>query len=97
MPKGFVYILQCYDQSFYTGSTVDLDKRIEQHQNGEGANYTSKKLPVRLVYYEEYPRIDWAFNREKQIQGWNRRKKIALIEGRLDDLPNLAKAYRDLK
>ena len=93
--KGYMYILLCCDGSYYTGSTVDLGKRLEQHQNGEGANHTKKRLPVSLVYYEEYPRIDQAFNREKQVQGWSRKKKEALIEGKPNLLPELAKAYRD--
>lgn len=67
--KGYTYILQCADGSYYTGSTKDLDIRIAQHQSGEGANYTAKHLPVKLVYFEEYGRIDEAFYREKQIQG----------------------------
>ncbi len=89
-----MYILECADGSFYTGSTKNLDRRIAQHSAGEGANHTSKHLPVKLVYYEEYSRIDWAFNREKQVQGWNRKKKIALTKGHMDDLPELAKPYR---
>ncbi len=56
--SGYVYILRCEDDSFYTGSTDDLIRRIAQHQNGEGANYTKKRLPVKLVYYEEFDRID---------------------------------------
>jgi putative endonuclease len=76
-----MYILECCDGSYYTGSTVDLELRLEQHQNGEGANHTKKHLPVRLVYFEEYPRIDEAFYREKQVQGWSRKKKEALIKG----------------
>ena len=92
-----MYILLCSDGSYYTGSTIDLERRLEQHQNGEGANHTKKRLPVTLVYYEEYPRIDTAFYREKQIQGWSRKKKEALIEGNGNLLPELAKAYRDLE
>ncbi len=95
--KGYMYILLCSDGSYYTGSTIDLERRLEQHQNGEGANHTKKRLPVTLVYYEEYPRIDIAFYREKQVQGWNRKKKEALIEGKIELLPELAKAYRDLE
>ena len=87
----YMYILQCADDSYYTGSTWDLDRRLEEHKAGEGAYHTSKKLPVELVYYEEYDRIDDAFYREKQIQKWVRKKKIALVEGRLHDLPKLAK------
>ncbi|KAA0127246.1 GIY-YIG nuclease family protein [Chryseobacterium sp. SN22] len=97
MTKGYLYILLCSDGSYYTGSTNDLERRLAQHQSGEGANHTRKRLPVRLVYYEEYDRIDLAFYREKQIQGWSRRKKEALINGAPELLPALAIAYRDLR
>jgi putative endonuclease len=88
-----MYILECNDGSFYTGSTWSLEKRLAEHQSGEGkgAKYTAKKLPVKLAYYEEYSRIDHAFQREKQVQRWTRKKKQALMEGRLSDLPELAK------
>jgi putative endonuclease len=91
--KGYLYILLCADGSFYTGSTNDLERRMKEHQAGEGANHTRKRLPVELVYWEEYPRIVLAYNREQQIKGWSREKKIALIEGRNGDLPELAKSY----
>ena len=91
MSTGYVYILECSDSTFYTGSTRDLERRIQQHQAGEGAKYTKQRLPVRLIYTEEFDRIDTAFYREKQIQSWSRRKKLALIEGRLDELPVLSK------
>ncbi len=52
--------------------------RITQHQNGEGANFTKKRLPVELVYFEEFQRIDEAFYREKQIQGWSRKKERSI-------------------
>lgn len=84
--KGYMYILKCSDNSYYTGSTTNLELRLQQHQNGAGANHTKKHLPVELVYYEEYERIDEAFYREKQVQGWNRKKKEALIENKLDKL-----------
>ncbi len=93
--KGYMYILLCSDGSYYTGSTIDLERRLNEHQNGEGANHTKKRLPVSLLYYEEYSRIDEAFYREKQIQGWSRKKKEALMQGNIDLLPELAKAYRD--
>src|SRR5699024_4279491 len=70
-----------------------LKNRIAQHQEGKGANYTRKRLPIELVYYEEYPNVKEAFEREKQIQGWSRRKKEALIEGRLKDLSLLSRNY----
>ena len=91
--KGYLYILQCSDGSYYTGSTNNLDLRIAQHQNGEGAVYTKLRLPVKLVFYEEFERIDEAFRKEKQVQGWSRRKKEALINGEYDKLPNLSKNY----
>ena len=75
-----MYILLCADGSYYTGSTWNLEKRLWNHQNGQGANYTKNRLPVRLVYCEEYSRIDEAYFREKEIQGWSRRKKKALID-----------------
>ena len=92
-----MYILKCADGSYYTGSTKNLERRLAQHQAGEGANHTRKRLPVQLVYYEEYQRIDDAFYREKQVQGWSRKKKEALINGEFDKLPELAIAYRDKK
>ncbi len=91
MAKGYMYILECSDGTFYTGSTKYLELRLQQHQSGEGANYTSNRLPVKLIYFEEFDRIDHAFYREKQIQGWNRKKKLALIEGSPSLLTDLAK------
>ena len=91
--KGFMYILECSNGQFYTGSTKNLNRRLAQHQAGEGANFTKKHLPVKLVYYEEYDRIDVAFYREKQIQGWSRKKKLALIRGEFDKLPELSRNY----
>jgi putative endonuclease len=87
----YMYILECSDGSYYTGSTWHLKQRIAEHSSGMGANYTKKHLPVKLVYAEEYNRIDEAFYREKQIQGWSKRKKQALIDGEYEILPKLAK------
>jgi len=94
--KGYMYILECSDRSYYTGSTKDLLRRFLQHQKGEGANHTKKRLPVKLVYFEEFNRIDLAFKREKQIQGWRREKKEALIYREFHKLIGLSVAYRDL-
>ncbi|MBL7872534.1 MAG: GIY-YIG nuclease family protein [Cyclobacteriaceae bacterium] len=91
--KGYMYILKCANDSYYTGSTIDLENRLHQYQNGEGANFTKKHLPVELVYYEEFQRIDQAFNREKQVQGWSRKKKEALFRGEYQKLPELSKNY----
>ena len=95
MPKGFMYILECSNDSYYTGSTIDLKRRLSQHQEGDGSNHTKKYLPVKLVYFEEFDRIDKAFDREKQIQGWSRKKKEALIYGNRKELIPLSVAYRD--
>ena len=88
---AFMYILKCNDNSYYVGSTVDLKKRILQHQNGEGSEYTKHRLPVELVYYEACQSIETAFFREKQVQGWSRKKREALINHEFDKLKNLSK------
>ena len=88
-----MYILECSDGSYYVGSTKNLALRLQQHEQGEGANHTKKRLPVKLVYVEEFSRIDYAFNREKQVQKWRREKKEALIQGNLNKLPKLSKSY----
>ena len=75
--KAYMYILNCADGSYYTGSTTELDARVVQHQNGEGSIYTRERLPVKLVHFEEYPRIDREFWREQQVKKWSRKKKEA--------------------
>lgn len=72
---GYMYILKCKNDSYYTGSTIDLEKRLKEHNDGLGSNHTKKYRPVELVYCEIFQRIDKAFYREKQIQGWSRAKK----------------------
>ena len=88
---AYMYILECSDSSYYVGSTRLLDHRLNQHQLGMGSVYTSKRLPVKLVWVEEHENVGAAFAREKQIQSWSRAKRRALIEGRFGDLPQLAK------
>jgi len=90
MANGYMYILECADGSYYTGSTKDLERRLAQHQAGEGARHTARRLPVKLLYYEEFSRIDEAFYREKQVQGWSRKKKEALMQGMTEELKKLA-------
>ena len=92
-----MYILECADGSYYTGSTRNLNRRLRQHQEGNGANYTCKHLPVKLVYCEEYSLVKDAFYREKEVQGWSRKKKEALINKNPELLPELSIAYRDKK
>ena len=93
---AWMYILQCSDDSYYVGSTKNPDLRFSQHQSGKGSRYTSGRLPVTLVYCEEYDRVSDAFYREKQVQGWTRRKREALINGTLELLPKLAKKVFDI-
>lgn len=92
--KGYMYILLCEDGSYYTGSSNNLEQRLKEHFGGEGANHTKKHKPVKLLYYEEFARIDDAFCREKQVQGWSRKKKEALINGEYDKLPELSKCNK---
>ena len=86
-----MYILRCGDGSLYVGSTRNLDIRMRQHAIGKGAKYTSTRLPIELVYVEEYESIGEAYAREKQVQGWSRAKREALIAGDFDALPGLSK------
>ncbi|WP_244932547.1 GIY-YIG nuclease family protein [Leptospira yanagawae] len=72
---GYNYILICSDGSYYTGSTKYLNKRLNQHQRGEGANYTKKRLPVKLINFGVYSQIDFAFYLEKQGRVGLERKK----------------------
>ena len=81
----WVYIVQCADGAYYTGSTAleDVEARVWEHNNDDhrGANFTRSRRPVCLVFAEFSERTDDVFAREKQIQGWSRAKKKALIEG----------------
>ncbi|HLE91534.1 MAG TPA: GIY-YIG nuclease family protein [Anaerolineales bacterium] len=88
---AWMYILECADGSYYVGSTKNLEQRISEHLSGLGSRYTSGRLPVKLVYGEEYERVADAYYREKQVQNWSRAKREALINGNEELLPNLAK------
>ncbi len=90
---SYMYILECADGSYYTGSTKNIERRLWQHQNGEGANYTKKRLPVKLAFCELYDCVEDAFRREKQVQGWSHRKKTALIEQNYDKLIKFSRNY----
>ena len=86
-----MYILKYADGSYYVGSTKNLDLRIAQHQSGKGSRYTSGRLPVELVYGEEYDIVVDAFAREQQVQNWSRAKREALINSEVEALSPLAK------
>ena len=79
MTIAYTYILQCANGKYYVGSTTNLEARLNEHQAGLGGKFTSTHLPVKLVYFEEYSSIHMAFSRERQLHGWSRAKKEALI------------------
>ena len=91
-----VYILECADSSYYTGSAVDLSLRISQHESGASPSaYTYSRRPVRLVWTsEETNRYSEALRWERQIKGWSRAKKQALIRGDFDAIHEIVKAER---
>ena len=86
----WVYILRCADDSYYVGHTDNLDVRVAQHQSGDVAGYTKSRRPVRLVYSESFATRDDAFAAERQLKGWSRKKKEALIDGDWAQLRRLA-------
>jgi len=86
-----LHIVECAGKSLHVGRSIDLERRLAQHRAGEGADYTKRRLPVRLIFAEEFTRIDEAFAGEKQVQNWSRAKRVALIEGRLGDLYGLSR------
>ena len=91
-----VYILECSDGSYYTGSTDNINKRLWHHEQGVDPNsYTYPRRPVKLVWTSEevnhyYDALRW----ERQIKGWSRAKKEALIRGEFDAIHDIVKAER---
>lgn len=101
----YVYIIRCNNDSYYTGLTNDLIRRFQEHCKGTYEScYTFKKRPLELVYYETIPFLQDAVDREKQIKGWSRAKKEALIKQDYHKLQLLAQCnnlshskYKDIK
>jgi putative endonuclease len=88
---AYVYIVRCCDGSLYTGSTRgSLDDRINQHNEGSFGGYTLTRRPVTLIYSEYFDRIVDAISAERQIKGWNRAKKEALVDRDMNRLVALA-------
>ena len=80
--KYYVYIIKCFDDSYYTGITNNLDSRFQQHQSGYNKDcYTYKRRPLSLEFYQEFNDVLQAIHFEKKIKGWTRAKKQALING----------------
>ena len=77
----WVYILHCADNSYYTGHTDNLEKRVMDHQTGQIEGYTSTRLPVTLVFADEFPTREEVLACERRIKGWSRKKKEAMMRG----------------
>ena len=87
----WVYILRCSDDKYYTGITNNMEERLQQHQGGgDPACFTYKRRPVELVYKHSFREVTDAIKAEKQIQGWSRRKKEALVRGDIALLQGLS-------
>ena len=92
MKTFYVYILKCSDNTFYTGMTSNLTRRLFQHKTGfYKDSYTFKRRPVELVYFCEFTELNFALEKERQIKKWSQKKKLCLINGEYEKLPNLAK------
>ncbi len=88
----YVYIVKCSDNSYYTGFTNDLERRINEHNDGlNPESYTYTRKPVELVLYHEFNDVNQAIRFEKQVKGWSRKKKEAIINDNWDLLPLLSK------
>jgi predicted GIY-YIG superfamily endonuclease len=82
----FAYMLLCSDKSYYVGHTDDLERRLAEHETGATGGYTSTRRPIQLVWFEECPTREEAKLVEAQLKKWSRRKKAALIGGRMAEL-----------
>jgi putative endonuclease len=92
MKTYYVYILKCSDGSYYTGVTNDIDRRYAEHTMGVNPKcYTYKRRPLDLVFVYDFNDINQAIAFEKQVKGWSRKKKEAIINNRWEDLPSLSK------
>ncbi|GAB3232329.1 GIY-YIG nuclease family protein [Algoriphagus aestuariicola] len=91
MKAYFVYILECSDSSYYTGVTNNLTRRLDEHQSGlDPYCYTYPRRPIEMVFVQEFQEIKAAISFEKQLKGWSRKKKEAVINGDWNKLKSLA-------
>jgi len=81
----YVYVLECVDNSYYTGYTTDVERRVAEHDAGDGAKYTRGRTPVELVHVEEYDTRSAAMSREHEIKSLSRRQKERLVGGATRD------------
>lgn len=91
----WVYILKCADGSYYTGHTDNLEKRLAEHCAGACGGYTSTRLPVRLVFSQDFHAREEALASEQQIKGWSRKKKEAMMRGDWIEVSRLAKGAKE--
>ena len=91
MNDFYVYILKCNDTSYYVGHTDDIEKRISEHNSNAYPCYTSKRLPIDVVFVQTFGSRAEALDAERQIKKWSRQKKEALIQGNFTKLSLLAK------
>jgi putative endonuclease len=90
--SAYLYILQCADGSYYVGTTAgSLERRVAEHQTGAYDGYTSLRQPVVLVFHQHFEHLDDVAAAERQVKGWRREKKEALIRGDFASLPSLAR------
>ena len=75
----YFYLLRCSDDSLYAGISIDLEQRVEVHQNGNGAKYTRSRLPVTLVYHEHHRSKGDALRREAKVKKWTKQRKERLV------------------
>jgi putative endonuclease len=88
--------VECSDRSYYIGSTTDLEQRIIDHNTGRYEGYTSSRLPVTLLWDQEFPDIRYAFEFERKIKKWTRAKKEALMNGDFKTLHSLSRSHSSI-
>jgi len=94
MKRAWVYILECADRSYYTGLTTAIEKRIAEHELGIHDGYTAARRPVKLIWTAEFPSVYQAILVERQIKGWTRKKKEALVQGNFEMLKELSSSTK---
>ncbi|MCD0474582.1 GIY-YIG nuclease family protein [Flavobacterium sp. EDS] len=96
MKLYYVYILKCSDNSYYIGITNNINRRLNKHKFGLNLNcYTHNKRPIELVFCTEFNDVNQAIAFEKQIKGWSRKKKEAIINDKWEDLKNYSQCQNE--
>ena len=94
MKTYYIYIMTNLSGTLYTGMTDNLEQRVYEHKHDLVPGFASKYMVTKLVYYEEGPEVDAALTREKQIKGWPRAKKVALIESKNPEWKDLSLGWK---